>query len=145
MKRIDHILAGQYRGTAVERALDAGRLAASWESLLGEPWGTAARPLRLTNGVLWLGVADSSWAQRLAFDLRRISRRVERFLGYPVEIKSKVIAWEVPAAEPEPPKAPLRDDPRVLRAVKDMPADSLRELFRDYLGHVAAYQQFTKR
>jgi hypothetical protein len=144
LERIEDILQRQYRGTPVERALDAGRLAAAWPTIVGEPWGSEAWPLRLQNGVLWLGVADSSWAQRLAFDVHRLSRKVTAYLGYTVEIRAKVRTREQRQAEPMRRDAPLENDPRVLHAVRGMPTAALRSLFRNYLGRVAAYQQFNR-
>ncbi len=140
VERIDTILRRQYQGTPVQKALDAARLRLEWPSVVGEMWGRHAEPMRLQNGVLWLQVADSSWAQRFAFEQRRLQDRVEAWLGMPVQVRLRV----GPAPVPEAPRTNtpvLADDPAVTNAVAGMPRGVLRETMHTFLGRLAAFQQ----
>lgn len=141
MQRIDQILVAQYSGTPLQPVVDLARLCGEWANLQGEPWGTASWPIRLQHGTLFIGVPDASWAQRLAYDSRKIVRRIEGYLGYPVKLRHRVVPAE---PEPEPPPGPLEprwDDPHVLEAVRHVPSGPLRDALEKYLAHLAAFQE----
>lgn len=106
----------------------------------GEPWGTASWPIRLHNGVLWIGVADASWAQRLAYDTRRMTRRASEFLGFEVILRHRVT--EAPPAPPEPPAPvlPIRGAPGVNEALAKVPEGALKQVLQNYLERLAGYQ-----
>jgi hypothetical protein len=140
VQRIDQILVAQYRGTPIQPIVDLARLVNAWDELQGEPWGSASWPLRLQNGILFVGVADASWAQRLAYDSRKIVRRVEQLLGYGVKLRHRIVPTE-PEPEPFSPVEPRWDDPHVREAVKHVPPGPLRIALETYLAHLAAFQE----
>ncbi len=139
MERIGNILGKQGLG-AVQRAFALAQLTEEWPRLLGEPWGSMSWPLRMQNGILWIGVPDSSWAQRFAFENRRLRLRIEARLGNPVELRAQISR---PAEPPPPDKPPVVgvNTPEVEAAVSAMPDGALRDIMRGYLGRLAAYQK----
>jgi hypothetical protein len=141
VKDIESILARQYRGTPLQKVFDIARLQAKWAVVQGEPWGTASWPLRLQNGILWIGVPDASWAQRMAMDKRRIIERAAGYLGYEVELRHRV-SVPLPEPPPAPPKLePVLDDPRVHEALRELPEGAIRQAMENYLSRLAAYQR----
>lgn len=123
----------------MQPVMELARLTRVWTSVAGEPWATVGKPLRLHNGILFLGVPDASWAQRLALDGRKLRRAVEKALGHEVTIRHRVIG----RAEEEPwtPVEPRFDDPHVTEAVDTVPDGPLRDALRAYLAHLAAFQE----
>lgn len=120
--------------------MELARLSGAWAKLQGEPWGTASWPIRLHNGVLWIGVADASWAQRLAYDNRRITRRAAEFLGIEITLRHRVTEAPPPPPEPLPPVLPIRGAPGVNEALAAVPDGALKQVLQNYLERLAGYQ-----
>ena len=57
------------------------KVRAHWEELVGDEVGVNAEPIRLTEGVLVVTVADSAWATELRFLESRIRRGLNSLLG----------------------------------------------------------------
>lgn len=123
----------------MQPVMELARLTRVWTSVVGEPWATVGKPLRIHNGILFLGVPDASWAQRLALDGRKLKRAVEKALGHEVTIRHRVIG--AADAEPWTPVEPRFDDPHVAEAVEKVPQGPLRDALRAYLAHLAAFQE----
>lgn len=145
VERIGEIMQRPWLGPALQRVMLTAQLCHEWTRIVGELWGQASWPLRLQNGTLWLGVADVAWAQRFAFESRRLGQRIEAYLGCSVALRCKI------APRPERPQfepsnlGPVLDDPEVLAAIAGMPAGPIRDAIHDYLGRVAALQRQEKR
>lgn len=123
----------------MQPVMELARLTRVWTSVAGEPWATVGKPLKLHNGILFLGVPDASWAQRLALDGRKLRRAVEKALGHEVTIRHRVIGAS--AENTWTPVEPRFDDPHVAEAVGAVPEGPLRDALRAYLAHLAAFQE----
>lgn len=139
LKRIDQIFDAHFRGTAMQPVMEVARLHRVWAELVGEPWADAARPLRLYNGILFVSVADASWAQRLALEGRKLERVISRRLGYPITLRHRVVGRAESA--PWTPVRPRFDDANVERAVAAAPEGPLRDALRRYFAYLAAHQE----
>ena len=140
MEPIHDILRRQSQGSAVDRAMQLARLTDAWPVVAGAAWAEHSHPIRLQNGVLWIGVPDSSWIQRFAFDSRRLQRKICAFLQAEVSVRAQIVqkVEEKPLEridfEPEV-------TPDVESALAHVESESLRSVLEGYLGNLAGYQR----
>jgi predicted nucleic acid-binding Zn ribbon protein len=66
-----------------------GRLARSWDAVVGSRLARESAPVRLGNGVLVVRASSAAWAAQLRFLAREVAEQVNRVLaGEPVrEVK----------------------------------------------------------
>lgn len=111
-------------------AVGAGRVWASWTTIVGEQIAAHAEPTSLRDGVLRVRAESPSWATEIAYLAGDIRRRVNESVGRDVVREIKV--WTGPGTmrrsdeargehtsqrgEREKPQAPPAEDPRTALA-----------------------------
>lgn len=118
MDRIKQLLGGGLKELNATDVLVAGRIFALWPEAVGPAIAERAHPRFLRQGVLFVEVSSSAWANELSLLKPRLLAKLEAKLGKGVvkDLRYQVApTWqerrsangpEVPAPEPAPPALP---------------------------------------
>jgi predicted nucleic acid-binding Zn ribbon protein len=68
--------------------VDEYAFVAKWHEIVGVEVAKRAKPERVSNGILFIRVTDSIWAQELSLRSEKIISRVNQFLTSPKTIHS---------------------------------------------------------
>jgi predicted nucleic acid-binding Zn ribbon protein len=78
---LGEVIRGVLGSGPMRSGMALGRLARSWDRVVGERLATRSAPMRLEGGGLVVSAASSSWAAQVAFLSQEIRRRANDILG----------------------------------------------------------------
>jgi predicted nucleic acid-binding Zn ribbon protein len=100
---IGEVLDGLLREGAFARGLPIGRLAASWEDVVGPRMAKESAPVSLEGGVLVVATSSGAWGTQVQFLSEEVRKRANRALGSEDVAKVRVVV------RPEPRKGLWRN------------------------------------
>ncbi|HZA26835.1 MAG TPA: DUF721 domain-containing protein [Actinomycetota bacterium] len=78
---LGEVIRGVLRAGPMRSGMALGRLARSWDQVVGERLAGRSAPVRLEGGRLVVSAASSSWAAQVTFLTEEIRRRANDLLG----------------------------------------------------------------
>ncbi len=80
-KKIDSIVAGMLDGGNLAEGVRGQEVLNEWSEIVGEQIAQHSRAVSLADGVLWVEVDGSVWAQELVFLTPHIQETIDQKLG----------------------------------------------------------------
>jgi predicted nucleic acid-binding Zn ribbon protein len=78
---LGEVIRGVLGAGPMRSGMDLGRLARSWDRVVGERLAERSSPRRLERGALVVSAESSSWAAQVTFLAQEIGRRANEILG----------------------------------------------------------------
>ncbi|MBC7332912.1 MAG: DUF721 domain-containing protein [Actinobacteria bacterium] len=91
-EKIDFILKELISGLNIERKIRQAKLFNHWCEIVGENISKKTEPRKLVNGVLYIQVVNSMWANELSLMCPKLIEKINSFVGEDVvkQIKFRV-------------------------------------------------------
>ncbi len=93
---IGEVVAGLLRERAFARGLPIGRLAASWEDVVGVRLASESAPVSFDGGVLVVAASSGAWGAQVRFLAEEVRKRANRALGSDEVGKVRVVVRAEP-------------------------------------------------
>lgn len=120
----------------------------NWERIVGETLSSHTHPRNIKNGVLYVDVDSSIWAQELSLLKPKILKDLNNFLKYPIikdiifldkgvsfrkKTKKELIKSKV--------KLSLREEERIAKIIEVIKDEELKEIFKKYYQSLLILQK----
>jgi hypothetical protein len=85
------IVSGLFLRRELARGVKVGRLARSWETVVGTRLASVSSPTRLENGTLVVAATSGPWGAQIGFLAEEIRARANRELGSETVLRVRVV------------------------------------------------------